>query len=73
MELLKSHSCRRAGVAELADSVKHLLQLNLNGFVVGRRFSTADDIVVTAFSLLCKFLLVVAGGSQQFLYRAARQ
>lgn len=58
VKLLKSDGCRRARVCELADSVEDLQQLSLDGFVICRRFSAADDIIVMAFSFLGKFLVV---------------
>jgi hypothetical protein len=60
MELLESDSCRRAGIREFAYSVENLQQLGFDGFVVCRGSSAADDIVVMAFGLLGKLLLVVA-------------
>jgi hypothetical protein len=60
MELLEPDSRRRAGVREFAYSIEHLQQLDFDGFVVCRRSSAADDIVVMAFGFLDKLLLVVA-------------
>jgi hypothetical protein len=60
MELLEPDSRRRARVREFAYSVENLQQLGFDGFVVCRGSSAADDIVIVAFGLLGKLLLVVA-------------
>jgi hypothetical protein len=60
MELLEPDSRRRAGICEFAYSVENLQQLGFDGFVVCRRSSAADDIVVMTFGFLGKLLLVVA-------------